>query len=299
MMSGLTSKPEISDIDRKSYRFSHAVSQDGVFYLVAVPPILDKATRVLVTVHGISRNVEEHARLFAEQCLGNSWLVVAPLFAEPDHHGYQRLDCANNAGALRSDEVLNNLLAEVAVMHGVDTRSFCLFGFSGGAQFSHRYTLLHPQRVSRLALASAGYYTFPDREVSFPRGLRIKKNRHQLVWQLEAAFLVPTAVFVGETDCLRDASLRTGKRVDAQQGVNRVKRAEAWVRAIRLAVDRRGLETPVSLTRLADCSHDFDECMKRGKLGAEVLSFFQRPVADGRPLSHHTSSGGDSLRFVL
>ncbi len=41
-------------------------------------------------------------------------------------------------------------------------QKMCLYGFSAGAQFVHRFTYAHPDRVACCAALSAGSWTFPD-----------------------------------------------------------------------------------------------------------------------------------------
>ncbi|WP_207064017.1 alpha/beta fold hydrolase [Motiliproteus sp. SC1-56] len=246
----------------------------GQVYYLYCPPTIDASTRILVSVHGISRNARAHAEAFAAMAARLNWVVMAPLFGREQFPDYQWLGLGHRGSGVRADQALNTLLADLTQRTGVDSRQFYLFGFSGGAQFAQRYALLHPERIHRLALASAGFYTFPDFSAPYPRGLAAKRRQPQPLWLLEAALCVPTAVFVGERDCRRDRALRKGPRVDAQQGAHRVQRAERWVQAMAQALSRRDLETPLVLKKLAGCRHQFDQCVSKGSLNLEVMGFF-------------------------
>lgn len=41
----------------------------------------------------------------------------------------------------------------------IDTRRFCLHGFSGGGQFTHRFFYLHPRRLSAVSIGAPGRVT--------------------------------------------------------------------------------------------------------------------------------------------
>ena len=79
-------------------------------------------------------------------------------------------------------------------------------------------------------------------------------------------------VWVGERDTGRDAALRQSKRVDRQQGVNRVVRAQRWVAAMRVAAQHARLDTLYSMTLLPRSDHSFRRCVKRGKLAKRVFA---------------------------
>jgi hypothetical protein len=70
-------------------------------YLLYLPAAAGPAARVFVDVHGISRNVEEHAALFAPFAERYGVILVAPCFTRGDHTGYQWL--AREADGRRAD----------------------------------------------------------------------------------------------------------------------------------------------------------------------------------------------------
>lgn len=64
-----------------------------------------------------------------------------------------------------TDGLDRELLAEVGTFtrqHSVYHQKMCLYGFSAGAQFVHRFTYAHPDRVACCAALSAGSWTYPD-----------------------------------------------------------------------------------------------------------------------------------------
>lgn len=239
-------------------------------YLLYVPRHARPGAPILVTVHGISRNVDEHAGLFAPYAEEHGVVLVAPYFTEERNEGYQRLD-AGRSGR-RADQTLDAIVSEVAAATGAEGRKFRLFGFSGGAQFTHRYVLAHPERVVRAALGAAGWYTFPDPRTPYPYGLGASRERSGLHFDPARFLRVPVAVFVGGDDTERGENLRQNPQVDRQQGVTRRERARRWVNAMNQAARSRGLPPPASYHEVAGIEHSFRQFMKEGDLGERVFA---------------------------
>ena len=112
----------------------------------------------------------------------------------------------------------------MAQHNGLSLRRFHLFGFSGGAQFAHRYAMMRPARVQSLHLAAAVWYTFADTTTSWPRGLARTPQGRQITANLARFLALPIRLYVGENDTERDANLRQKPSIDAQQGANRKER---------------------------------------------------------------------------
>src|SRR5262245_36291413 len=195
-------------------------------YLLYVPGRGGRGARVFVDVHGISRNVDEHAALFTPYAERYGVVLVAPSFTKAGHPGYQWLEPEN--GGRRADLDLETILREVHELTGARTDSLYLFGFSGGAQFAHRYVLAHPDRVAAAAIGAAGWYTFPDSLTAYPYGLAPGPGLSGVRFEPRRFLRVPMTVFVGIED-VRDASLRRNADVDRQQGTTRRERAQRWV----------------------------------------------------------------------
>jgi poly(3-hydroxybutyrate) depolymerase len=252
-------------------------------YLVYVPRQAVRGAPILVTVHGISRNVDEHAKLFAPHAEEHDVVLIAPFFTTGRNAGYQRL--TRDGAASRADHALDAIVAEVAAATGADGRRFRLFGFSGGAQFAHRYTLAHPERVISAAIGAAGWYTFPDPRTPYPYGLGPSDDRSNLRFDPARFLRVPIAVFVGREDIAGGESLRRNPRVDRQQGTTRLERARRWVAAMNQAARSHGLPPPASFHEVAGIEHSFRQFMKEGDLGERVFAalFDLQPSTGARP----------------
>jgi pimeloyl-ACP methyl ester carboxylesterase len=153
-----------------------------------------------------------------------------------------------------------------------------LFGFSGGAQFAHRFAMLHPDCVAALVIASAGWYTFPVAGDPFPYGLSTGTTDGQRAAANLARFLqIPTLTLVGERDTRRDPGLRKEPRVDDRQGLNRIERAERWTTTLRAAAAEMGVAAEREFVTIPNCGHSFDHCVEHGGLAWRAMAWF-----DGR-----------------
>lgn len=232
-------------------------------------------TRVLVSVHGISESARTHVEQFTRLADRYGALVVAPHFERPAWSDYQRL--GRKGKGPRADRALERLVAAIAARAGVAAGRFFLFGYSGGGQFAHRYLIANPRRVASAAIASAGWYCFPDSTARYPYGIASADSLDDVEFDPDAFLRVPLLVTVGERDVERDSSLRQSARVDRQQGTTRPERAERFVTAMRREAERRGIPSPVTLRLLPGAGHSFEENVVRAGLDGLVFSHFFGP----------------------
>lgn len=245
---------------------------------------------VLVVVHGISRNAGEHIRAFGSEAARQGIVTVAPRFSRKRFPRYQRLNSCRDGRSPTPDVALREILDEVHEATGADTSRVFLFGFSGGAQFAHRFALCSPGRVRSLVLASAGWYTFPDTAKPFPRGIGPAPLAEG--YDLAGLLRVPTLVVVGEHDTRRDGAFNASRRLDVQQGSNRVERGQRWVAAMQAAADRRQLGPRFSFATLPGCGHDFGQCAAVGSIVPVTLEFLLRT-------SHRATIGASDANLSL
>jgi pimeloyl-ACP methyl ester carboxylesterase len=268
---------------QQMYRFE-SERDPRIAGLVYQPSAPKPGLPVFVTVHGLSRNFEEHANLFAPLCESFGVTLVAPCFIEPHFKDYQRL--GRMGRGMRADQALDTLLEEVLAATGASTEPFHLFGFSGGAQFAHRYAFAHPERVAHAVLGAPGWYTFPDRDERFPYGLRRSPSLREVRFEPKRLLRVPMTVLVGEKD-VTHADLRRTKRVNRQQGLNRLERARNWVTAMRAAARLYRLKPRVELELLPGGDHIFATLMQDVGLGERVFNRLYGPAAPGRAEAKH------------
>jgi len=254
-----------------------ALESWGTPYFACLPAHIHPDTPVLVSVHGISRNAREHAESFGALPDARDMLIVAPLFEAERFPRYQRIAQPGRPG--RADLALEAVLAAVADSFGVDVRRIILNGYSGGAQFAHRYAFCHPERVAALGLAAAGWYTFPDKSVVYPRGLK-RMGVGGLSGHVPAALRIPTLVAVGDLDVEQDPALRRTGSIDGQQGTTRLDRAERWTGAMRALAGAAGLPDVFEMIVLPRTGHSFEAAMdpEAGNYGERFLKFVRHSM---------------------
>ena len=216
---------------------------------------------VLVIVHGIARNAVEYVFRLRHAAEAAGAIVVSPHFSRVDYGRYQQIESPDG---VRADKALDAILAEVSRTTGGRTDRFHLAGVSGGAQFAHRYALLHPDRVSSLSLLAAGWYTFPAPSHAWPLGTGAAPA------EIDPARLAatPINVLVGDRDRMRDASLRADPEIDVLQGRHRLARARRWSRAMRAAGCTR-----LSLVTLPGVSHALQPAFEGQDLARRLFEY--------------------------
>lgn len=250
--------------------FRPGVGRAGLACWLALPQTIARGAPPLVAVHGIRRGADLQAALFAHRAAAQGRPVIAPVFDKVNWLGYQQAVLCG-----RADLALLDLLLMLRRDGVVFSEQIELFGFSGGAQFAHRFAMLHPERVARLSIASPGWYTFPD-AASYPYGLWPRPDHadewsYRMVASLDRFLSIPMRVTVGERDCQRDRNTRSGPVIDAQQGRHRLARARRWTRAVRRAAEELKISPDIALHVLPGCGHDFETCVTAGGLDRIVV----------------------------
>jgi pimeloyl-ACP methyl ester carboxylesterase len=165
----------------------------------------------------------------------------------------------------------------VGELTGATTTKIYLFGFSGGAQFAHRYAMAHPERIERVVVAAAGWYTFPDDAVAYPYGIGPSPDFADVRFDPDRFLRLPIAVFVGADD-VGDDNVRRNPDVDRQQGVTRLERGRNWVAAMRSAAAVRRIEPRIEFESVAGIHHSFAQFMREGRLGDRVFAALFGPA---------------------
>ncbi|MFK2825210.1 carbohydrate binding domain-containing protein [Bacillus sp. B190/17] len=222
-------------------------ASDTTYYMYT-PEKVNANTPILVSIHGIGRNTEEHSNFYVPYAKKMGFIVVAPLFPESKFPDYQTLGQG-------SDKKLIDIINDVKARTGSKVSKINLSGYSGGAQFAHRFMMRYPEKVERLAIGAAGWYTFPDANRNYWQGL---KYSSEVGTMNPAEFLkVPSFVIVGELDDENEGTYNTRKSITEQQGAGRYARGQNWIKAMQTESKKYGYNTPYEFKGLPGVGHDF------------------------------------------
>jgi len=135
-------------------------------------------------------------------CDRNCALLLAPIFpggrlGPSDLSSYKILRTAD----LEYDTIFVELLRHVEQRWDVDSSKVDLVGFSGGAQFVHRFTYVHPERVRSLCLVAPGSVTLIDDSQPWPAGLADFERIFGEEFDLNQLGRVRISIMVGDRDC--------------------------------------------------------------------------------------------------
>lgn len=252
-------------------------------YYTYVPDGFQPGQKVVAVVHGISRNAREHMLAFAPWAQQSGIALVAPLFDREHCRDFQQLGWTG--AGWRVDRLLRRAVDQLAAESGADGARFSIFGYSGGAQFAHRYALAYPGDIRYLATCAAGYYTWPTTQMAFPCGLDCGALPVDVRFRLDEFLALPTLTTVGLRDTSRDSALRMTPEIDALQGRTRLERAKRWVDALVAAALARRLEPRHGFAGIEDVGHDFRKAISRG-LADRVWPFLSGATAGPNPIAH-------------
>lgn len=236
---------------------------------ILVPKSLSRKTKVLLVMHGRSRNAGDYIASWKKWAPKNDFIVVAPLFDRKNWAGSRRYNLGNiftSEGLKKhrstwSFQVVENLHKIVRDGFKLRKEYFDIFGHSAGGQFVHRFMFFMPKANVRTALAAnSGWYTLPDVELKYPYGFEHQSFSYSADDILNYSKR-NVVLLRGTDDTERTESLRQTPEADAQ-GKNRFERAgfmyqkikainphTSWrlVDAQKIGHDQKGMAVPAQL----------------------------------------------------
>jgi poly(3-hydroxybutyrate) depolymerase len=156
---------------------------------------------LVVVMHGTGRAFTEYRDAFAEFAKWNDCIVLCPLFpagpqGDGNRDGFKHLQEAT----IRYDQILLDMVDEVAEKFGCDFSKFALFGYSGGGQFVNRFSLFHPERLWAVSIGAPGSVTLLDFDQDWWVGVRDFEQKFGKPLNLDALKALPVHMVVGKAD---------------------------------------------------------------------------------------------------
>lgn len=225
-----------------------------------------KRLGLLVLIHQSRRNASEIRAPFVPFAEEHSCIILAPLFPirpnDPqDSAGYKLLQ----GNDVRYDKVVLSMIDEVSARYTrVDVSRFFLFGFSGGAQFVHRFAYLYPQRLKALACGAPGSQTLLDEARPWPQGVSDLEQIFGLPLQWNELSKVPTIFVVGDADTDTFYATARGRTLDPSIQNGR------YGATVRLEENWRAAGATCHLHVVPGASHE------EVQLLGPVISFFEK-----------------------
>ena len=247
--------------------------------LLYVPPTAADGRKLdlLVAVHGTGRTSAVDFRDgFAEFGLYNDCAILCPIFpvgvlGDGARSGYKFIE----EGEIRYDRVVLAMVEEVATKYGQDWSTFAMFGFSGGGHFTHRFAILHPEKLWAASIGAPGSVTLLDPTRDWWVGIRDLEARFGRPFQQQELAKIPVQMVVGDADLETwEITHQPGGRYYMEgandAGATRPERLAA------LAKSFRDAGVNVSFERVPGVSHD------RIKVLGHVKAFLAKVLKDRR-----------------
>ena len=154
-------------IAEEQYKFTNWGGVDLPVF-VAKPGKINKATRLVVVMHGRKRNAEEYRDQWIEAAKDLNLLVVVPEFSEknfPEVWGFNYGNVITPESEpiekkLHAFSSISPLANEAIEKFKLKSNNWGIYGHGAGAHFVHRYVLHQPEANHTLAIAAtlAGIY---------------------------------------------------------------------------------------------------------------------------------------------
>ncbi|MDM9562017.1 hypothetical protein [Bordetella petrii] len=259
------------------YEFRNADTGLSVQVYYFKPDGYNADTPVVMVLHGIKRNAREYRDGWVDIARQRKLMVLAPLFTREAYRGANGYNLGNVFHAVSHAEatgkarpaalnpprqwsfaVPDAVFADFVRREGSGQAGYTLYGHGAGAQFSHRYALFRPHsKACRIIAANSGWYTYPDREVEWPYGIRDVPGMTDA--QVSAFLGAPLLLMLGEDDIRRHGGVMRDTAGAQAQGPDRRTRGERFYAQARQLAQQRGAPFAWQLQHVPDAGHSNDQ----------------------------------------
>ena len=234
---------------------------------IHVPEGAALPAHVVIVLHGMGSSGLDFSAPARDRADNLGWVLVAPTF----NYG-NWMDPAVVTG--EAETQLPRIAAFIDqlpwLLHFDVSPKVSLYGFSRGAQTANRFALAYPERVARVAIASAGDYTVPattmdgQHPLDFPYGVANLDALFRHTFDRADFLTIPFWIGVGEAD--RDPG-DVPHQWDSTIGTNRVERAQ------RFALWLQGAGMQVTLQMFPGTGHTETAAMREAAYDALAAGY--------------------------
>ncbi len=190
---------------------------------------------IVFVMHGGGRNAADYLNAWIDLANENKLLIIAPefenKFSKYTTNDYQEGNLFTFFGTKNPKSewaytVIENIFDHIKTVNHISNDQYDIFGHSAGGQFVHRMVLLMPEcRIRTAIAANAGFYSFPNKNLEFPYGIK------NTATDLQKSYSKRLVILLGELD--NDASLGTFRTTDLamKQGAHRLERGTTFFNA--------------------------------------------------------------------
>lgn len=223
-------------------------------------PNKNKNIPILFVMHGIKRNARDYRDEWVRYAKKNNFMLIVPEFSIQYFSGKEYItgNILKNKGSINSKSnwsfsIIEKIFHQVKSKENLKTEKYYLYGHSGGSQFVHRFVQFFPEASLELAIsANAGWYTFLNKDINFPYGI---KNLKMSKKDLDVIFSKKLIIMLGDEDTdIFHKSLRMTPESEAQ-GAHRFERGNNYFKYSKELANNLGSTFNWELIHVEDVGH--------------------------------------------
>lgn len=243
---------------------------DIVIEVHSYKPATYRSGPLLVSFHGLSRNIERYlsaAKPFADR---HGMLLVMPLFdrARFPYWRHQGLGITRQSRLVTSGPIpveppetwtstlITGLIEEIRGLEGNPALEYYFIGHSAGAQVANRMTAFGAHAARRIVVANPSSYVAPTRAARFPYGFGALPQSLSNDDTIRRYLAQPMMILAG-TDDVQDRNVDMRPPAMAQ-GATRYERAQNVFDVARDLARTRGWTFNWRLVEVQDVGHDVE-----------------------------------------
>ena len=227
-------------------------------------------SKIVFVMHGGGRNADDYLNAWVELAQENNLLIVAPEFDNKFKNittrDYQEGNLftffgTKNPKSKWAFTVIENIFDHIKSVNGITNDKYNIFGHSAGGQFVHRMLMFMPEsRIQTAIAANAGVYSFPNKDLKYPYGL--KKTDIDPLTSLQKSYKKRLIILLGELDNDPSLGVFNTTKLAMKQGVHRLERGTNFYNANKQLSKENGWLFNWSIDTVPNVGHNYKKMSK-------------------------------------